>query len=417
LVLKFNQKRKGFYGRISDYWADMYGQEYSLYDIIEVTEFQKKNKQLFAYRCGQIFSKTADLLRSDQITNETLLEIGYPPETIEFIRLTTMKNKTIIGRFDSVEVDGVEKLLEFNSDTPTFIKELFNINSLICQEFGFKNPNLDEEQNLGSVLKGAIIGECLKINKEYLPNVVFTSHSDNVEDKNTLLYLKELSGVPSKYVPVNELTIIKGEGLYDNEGERIDLLYRQTFPIESLILDEDPNNGHKVGVMLLELVREDKLKIINPPSAFLLQNKAVMAIIWGLHEEKSPFFTEVEHNWIETHFLPTYLDCSKFTENRERYVKKPVFGREGDTVEIYSASGEVVLEDQNKSYSEYVSVYQKCVDLPKVKFQTEEGEREGHIMTGTFLLSGIPSAFGFRVGKQITDNLSYFLPCGIREDL
>ncbi|XIH10663.1 glutathionylspermidine synthase (plasmid) [Priestia aryabhattai] len=394
----------------------MYGQEYSLYDIIEVTESQMKNKQLFAYRCGQIFSKTANLLRSKQIKNETLLEMGYPPETIEFICLTTMKNETIIGRFDSVEVEGVEKLLEFNSDTPTFIKELFHINNFICQEFGYKNPNMGEEHNLRSVLKDAIIGECLKINKEHLPNVVFTSHSDNIEDKNTLLYLRELSDIPSKYVPISELTIIKGEGLYDNEGERIDLLYRQTFPIESLILDEDPNDGQKVGVMLLELVRQNKLKIINPPSAFLLQNKAVMAIIWGLHEEKSPFFTEAEHNWIETYFLPTYLDNSKFKENGERYVKKPVFGREGDTVEIYSAFGEMVLEDQNKTYSEYVSVYQKYVDLPKVKFQTQKGEREGHIMTGTFLLSGSPSAFGFRVGKQITDNLSYFLPCGIRED-
>lgn len=37
-------------------------------------------------------------------------------------------------------------------------------------------------------------------------------------------------------------------------------------------------------------------------------------------------------------------------------------------------------------------------------------------MTGTFLLNGIPSAFGFRDGNQITDNLSYFLPCGIAQE-
>jgi len=57
------------------------------------------------------------------------------------------------------------------------------------------------------------------------------------------------------------------------------------------------------------------------------------------------------------------------------------------------------------------------VDLPKVKFQTQEGIQQGHLMTGTFLLNAVPSAFGFRVGNQITDNLSYFLHCGIKKGL
>jgi len=405
-------KRKEFYNKIPGYWADMYEQEYSLYDVREITKQEWENKQKFAYRCGQLFYKIANLIRSDAITNEMLLEMGYPIETLEFIRLSTMKNQTIIGRFDSVDVDGVEKLLEFNTDTPTFIKELFYVNNLVCKEFGLENPNVNEEEKLKKVLKDAIIGECLKINNKELPNVVFTSHSENVEDKNTVLYLRELSGISSKYVPIEKLEIVKEEGLYDSDGEKIDLLYRQTVPIESLILDKDPNNGDQVGVMLLDLVKEAKLRIINPPSAFLLQNKAVMAIIWGLHEEKSPFFTEEEHNWIETHFLPTYFDSSVFEERNEKYVKKPVFGREGNTVEIYTPQNELIMEDKNKSYTDYISVYQKYIDLPKVSFKTEQGEKEEHIMTGTFLLNGMASAIGFRVGKQITDNLSYFLPCG-----
>jgi len=405
-------KRKEFYDKIQGYWADMYGQEYSLYDVKEITKQEWENKQKFAHRCSRIFYKIADLMRSESITNEMLLEMGYPIETLDFIRLSTMKNQTIIGRFDSVEVDGVEKLLEFNSDTPTFIKELFNINHLICKEFGVENPNAKEEKKLKKVLRDVIIGECLKINDKMLPNVVFTAHSDNVEDKNTALYLSELSGISSKFVPMEDLQIVKGEALYDSHGEKIDLLYRQTFPIESMILDKDPKNGDRVGVMLLDLVKEGKLRIINPPSAFLLQNKALMAIIWGLHEEKNPFFTKEEHNWIETHFLPTYLDSSVFEERNEKYVKKPVFGREGDTVEIYTPQNKLILEDKNKSYTEYISVYQKYIDLPKVNFKSAEGEKEGHIMTGTFLINGMTSAIGFRVGKQITDNFSYFLPCG-----
>lgn len=88
---------------------------------------------------------------------------------------------------------------------------------------------------------------------------------------------------------------------------KIDVLYRQTFPIESLITDED-DEGNPIGQWLLELVEEGKLMIMNPPSAFLLQSKAVQAIIWGLHEEYHPFYTDEEHEWIEEYFLPTYLE-------------------------------------------------------------------------------------------------------------
>lgn len=70
------------------------------------------------------------------------------------------------------------------------------------------------------------------------------------------------------------------------------MLYRQTFPIESLIDDVD-QQGNPIGQWLLELVAQQKVALINPPSAFLLQNKAVQAIIWALYEQRHPFFTDV----------------------------------------------------------------------------------------------------------------------------
>ncbi|MFP7255040.1 glutathionylspermidine synthase family protein [Terribacillus goriensis] len=409
----FKQKRENFYHSIPDFWADMYGEEYSLYDIRPITEKDADSKRLFAYRCGKILFKTAELLAREDIDDESLLQLGFPKKTLRFIRLQTMKNKTIIGRFDSVEVDGEEKLLEFNSDTPTFIKELFHVNGLVCNEFGYNDPNQEEEKRLQAVLRDATIGEARKVSTN-APNIVFTSHSDNIEDRNTVLYLKELAALPSRYTPLDKLTIRKNDGLYDDLDNKIDVLYRQTFPVESLIEDEDPDSGERIGILLLELVEKNKLRIINPPSAFLLQNKAVMAIVWALHEENNPFFTAEEHEWIDKYFLPTYLDPAPFLESGSSFVKKPAFGREGDTVEIYGNNGEKVVEDKNKSYTSYLPIYQKYVDLPKVTVNTVKGEKELHLMTGTFLLNGKPSAIGFRVGNQITDNLSYFLPCGLR---
>jgi glutathionylspermidine synthase len=59
-------------------------------------------------------------------------------------------------------------------------------------------------------------------------------------------------------------------------------------------------------------------------------------------------------------------------------------------------------------------VYQKYVDLPVATIQTEVGSAKAHLLIGSFIINEKPSAFGIRAGAQITDNLSYFLPCGVK---
>ncbi|MGX5609179.1 glutathionylspermidine synthase family protein [Bacillus cereus] len=404
-------KRENFYGEIPNYWANMYGQEYSLYDVYRISEEEEAKIKTAAEKIAQVFFKICGLLRN--VDDETLMQMGFPRETLKFIKLKTIRAESVISRLDLVKVKDAYCVMEINSDTPTFIKELFRINGLVCGEFSLLNPNEKEEERLGEIIRTAIKEAYSKLEKRNLPNIVFTSHDENEEDKYTAKYLQDIAGLPSKYVPLEELRIIEGVGLIDPDGDIIDVLYRQTFPIENLILDEDPDTGSKVGLQLLELVQENKLAFINPPSAFLLQTKAVQAVIWGLHEENSDFFTEEEHQWIRTHFLPTYLEEETFLLNRVPYIKKPCFGREGDTVEIYDNKGSKIMEDPNKSYTDYLAVYQKYVELPKASFRTENGTLDGHIMVGCFLLNGQPSAFGYRVGNRITDNLSYFLPVGI----
>ncbi|MCU7667207.1 glutathionylspermidine synthase family protein [Bacillus thuringiensis] len=404
------EKRNKFYGEIPNYWANMYGQEYSLYDVYQISEEEEIKIKTAADKIAQVFFKICGLLR--HVDDETLMQMGFPRETLKFIKLKTIRAESVISRLDLVKVKDTYCVMEINSDTPTFIKELFHINGLVCDEFNLANPNKKEEERLGKVIRTAIEEAYSKLEKRNVPNIVFTSHDENEEDKYTAKYLQGIAGVASKYVPLEELRIIEGEGLIDPDGDIIDVLYRQTFPIENLILDKDPDTGSKVGLQLLELVQENKLAFINPPSAFLLQTKAVQAVIWGLHEENSDFFTEEEHQSIHTHFLPTYLEEEKFLQNEVPYIKKPCFGREGDTVEIYDNKGNKVLEDPNKSYTDYIAVYQKYVELPKTSFRTENETLEGHIMLGCFLLNGQPSAFGYRVGNRITDNLSYFLPVG-----
>lgn len=413
--MTYIDNRQKFYNQLPEFWADMYGQEYALYEPAEISEDAVKDAKLLGERGGHILFKTASLLQSKNIDDDILQLLGFPEVLNSFLRYQMPLAKTVIGRIDSIETPEGHKIMEFNSDTPTFIYECFKVNGLICKHHGYYDPNENKEKQLKSAIRSSILSAYRHLKTKHAPNIVFTAHDENIEDKQTVLYLKDLSGFPSQFVPLEELVIKKGIGLFDQKGKRIDVLYRQTFPIELLIQDVDKMTNEHIGLQLTELVVQNKLAIINPPSAFLLQSKAILAVIWGLHEERSPYFSSEEHEWIERYFLPTYLEPDTFLKNKDKYVQKPVFGREGDTVRIFDGNGSIIDQDKHKSYDNYVSVYQKHVSLPKMTFQSHKGVQEGYRMTGTFIINGKPSAFGYRIGNAITDNLSYFLPSCIKE--
>ncbi|WP_223553077.1 MULTISPECIES: glutathionylspermidine synthase family protein [Lysinibacillus] len=418
---RFRENRQQFFSQIKDFWHDIYGMEYALFDIKrENTETINKIRQA-TEQIGHIFYKSAPLLR--MLDDETLLRLGFPTETHSFIRLQTLPVESVIARLDLVVTDEQVKLLEINADTPTFIKETFFVNGKVCEQFELKNPNDGCEDQLKQAMLKAVTSSLRSMGRSGANNVVFAAHSEHEEDKLTTMYLKELMGLKSQYMDFHQLQlvdepileseeVILAQGLYDINGEKIDVLYRQTYPIEHLIHDVDPITKDKVGQSLMKLVEQQQLAVVNPPSAFLLQSKAIMALIWGLHEEQHSFFSPQEHDAIHKYFLPTYLDSDAFLQQGQSFVKKPTFGREGDTVEIFSNTGKKIAEDFHKTYKDELSVYQQFIELPQTIIQTEQGPKRAHYMYGCFYINGQASAIGIRAGGQITDNGSYFLPIG-----
>ncbi|MEK4486347.1 glutathionylspermidine synthase family protein [Psychrobacillus sp. FSL H8-0484] len=405
----YKSNRKQFYSQIEQFWADLYDEEYALYDLYEVTEDEVEKIRLATERTGKIYFKIAHLLRN--VPDEILLEMGYPEQTLHFLRLKILEAESVIARFDFIPYNDSYKCIEINADTPTFIKELFFVNERICHAFAMENPNAKMEQLLKDMVRKSVA----QSKPSQKAHIVFTAHEQNIEDYYTTLYLMQF--IPgAKFTPLHQLQIQNGVGLFDEDGKQIDVLYRQTFPIENVIQDVDEAQN-PIGLWLLDLVEQNLLIIINPPSAFLLQNKAVQAVIWGLHEESNVFFSAEEHEWIAEYFLPTYLEENSFIEKGLPYVKKPVFGREGNSVEIYDTSGQLIKEDIQKSYNQYIKVYQQYIEQPKVTFQSEKGEQVGEMLIGSFLISGKPGAIGLRVGGMITNNLSYYLPIGIKRTI
>ena len=416
------ENRQDFYNKIPGFWHDLYNSEYALFDAKQEKQETIDQIRTASGRIARIFYKTSSLLR--QLDNETLLQLGYPAATVPYLRFKDISFESIIARLDLVVTEHEIKLLEFNSDTPTFIKECFYVNDYVCRHWQLPNPNAGLEKQLAVGIREAV--EQSLDSLVYRPNdkVVFTSHNDHEEDYLTTKYLLKISGLDAEYIPLHELKLVNEDvllndeivvhrGLYTPDNERIDVLYRQTYPLEYLINDKDSASGASVGELLLQLVLDRQLAIINPPSSFLLQSKAIMSLIWGLHEEKHPFYSEEEHGWIRQYFLPTYLDEEPLRNSRKAYVKKPSFGREGDSVSIYQADGTLMHEDAHKNFASELAVYQQYIDLPQIDIRTEQGIERASIMYGSFIINGKPSAIGIRAGSQITNNASYYLPVAI----
>lgn len=408
-------KRNAFYETIQDFWHDLDGEEYALYDCYEMSKKEVDDIRDATEKVGKIYIKTASLLRN--LNDETLLQLDIPEEVIPYLRTKSLAAEMLISRVDLVQTTEGLKLLEVNADTPTFEMETFHVNGLVANHFGYEDPNEGYESLLAESIHNTVLKSIQSLQKPKDANIVFTSHDDHEEDRLTTKYLMEISQLDARYVPLHKLQFWHEDGtrlLLDDRGEPIDVLFRQTYPLEHLIDDKDSVTGDYIGVELMHLIHDNSVICFNPLSAFLLQSKAVQAVIWGLHEERNAFFSEEEHCWIETYFLPTYLDETMFLEQKMPYVKKPSFGREGDTVEVFNGEGELINADQNKTYRDSIPVYQKYVPLPSTSIKTCKGIQEGHLLIGSFLIKGIPSAIGLRAGNPITDNKAYFLPSGMK---
>ena len=420
--MKHRPKRQSFYQTIPDFWHDLYDSEYALFDVKKEREEVIRRIRTASERIARIFYKTSSLLR--QLDDETLLQLGFPATILPYIRFKGISYESVIARLDLVVTEENIKLLEFNSDTPTFIKETFHVNEYVCRNWNLQNPNANLEKQLSQSIVAAVEQSLKSLGITSGGKVVFSSHNDHEEDYLTTKYLQEISGLQAEYIPLHELKLVdedvvhNGElvvsrGLYTPDFEKIDVLYRQTYPLEHLINDIDPVTGTNVGEQLLQFITERNLAILNPPSSFLLQSKAIMALIWGLHEQKHPFYSEKEHSWIHHYFLPTYLEEEYFQQNQIPYVKKPSFGREGNTVSIFQSDGTVLQEDNLKNYRSELSIYQKYIDLPQLDIQTEKGLQRASIMYGSFIINGKASAIGIRAGGLITNNTSFYLPIAI----
>ncbi|MEZ2369576.1 glutathionylspermidine synthase family protein [Bacillus sp. RCC_6_1] len=355
------------------------------YDIIKATDLVKT-----------IFQRIYEYLLESY---EGFLQLKLPTELWEVARTHYEGLFSYFTRFDFIVTNGEIKLIEINADTPTGYLEPSVANQVLCDHHNVINPNCLEEK-LHKAWNKIIADYQLRPNDL----IHFTSYDWHEEDFQTVKFIQQHCPQPNDYVGIQSI-VVKDDGLYTPDGIKIEYLYR-LYPLEYLLDDKD-SSGKRIGLMFLDHIAQGRVKIINPPSAFLIQNKGVLALIWQLHEQNQ-WFTEQEHAIIEKYFLPTYFSKDRFEENNIDYVKKATFGREGGGVSIIN-QGKEVAADKTPYYDQQHKIYQKYIEMPDCTIDTWDGDYTGKLLIGSHLIGGEAAGLFLRVGEKITGNLSMFI--------
>jgi glutathionylspermidine synthase len=382
------------------FWESYEGHPYALPDVVVLDAAEVDAIRSAARDAWSVYQRVAPLLHA--LPDAGLHALGIPAAACAVVRLCDQRaGETLVARFDFVRDAGRYRVLELNAETPFFLVESFVESGRRARAAGLRDPNAGEFERLGDALAAALAPLAAGARVGVVATNVYR------EDVGTAYVLRDLiaARVAAEvvFVPIHELAVV--DGVVCDEHGPLDVLYR-CYPLEHLAADPD-------GPALFEAVEHGTCRLLNPPSALLLQSKATQALIWGLYEQ-GQLFDARERDAIARLFLPTYLDRP---DDGETYVRKPVFGREGLGVAILDPTGAEIAHGElgEPAYDRQPMVFQRYAQAPRRRVRRADGaEFDGLELTTCFVVAGQPSAIGMRVGGPVTDTRSHFAPLGVR---
>ena len=306
------------------------------------------------------------------------------------------------GRFDFI-YSGVPgeplKLLEYNADTPTGIVE-----AAVCQKTWAKDQRLDMQgyAHWGEIGE-AFVDRWRQIFAPELTSgqrpVLHLAHvpediDENQEDYNNLwliAYAAQQAGIETILIPIDEIIFDEPTKSWkDAEGRPISNLFK-LYPWEDLVTDSE--SGYD---QLLFAYHGAVQRWIEPAWKMFLSNKLLLAALWDKYPN-------------HPNLVPTYAGHRGDLRN---WVRKPIFGREGDGVEIYAPDYNVFVKPEEDNFfstaPESEFVYQEYIPAPRY-----EGiiQPVSHPVLGVWVVGGRCVGVGIRESNgALTDYWCRFAP-------
>ena len=320
------------------------------------------------------FDVVAEAVRSEEIMER----LAIPAAFHDYIRTTwEAQDRHLYGRFDlSYDGRGPARLLEYNADSATMLREsgamqadwlndatARNIVSDDCRQFNRIDEYLVEAfRNFG--IRGRLHLAASSIGE------------DDVADTLYVGSRAEQAGLETVYLPIENIGMTDTGQFVDEDDEPIETLFR-IYPWDFIMRDpfgaEIPASG---------------TRFIEPAWRTILAGKGLLALLWDR-------FTG------HPGLLPAFFDDDSRARDIGARVRKPLWSRQGDNVELVSPDGVATTTDG--PYGDGGHVVQALHPLPRFG--------ELHAVCSCWMIASRPAGLAVREEKSpVTTDNSCFIP-------
>lgn len=358
----------GFYFHSVDgkYWIEDYA-----------FEFSQKEIDLIEKAGNELQAMCIDLV-SDTIKNGDMDRYAIDPyHFAEIENSWKRKDFHLYGRFDlSYDGIGFPKLLEYNADTPMSIiesgiiqKNWYNEHKFTTGQFNYLEEDLTER-----------FKQWKTHNRRFRDNLHLACDSRSQEEWCNLEYLKEIAikaGINAKFITLEDIIWNDTQQIFlDMENNHIEALFK-IYPWEFLIKD-----------MFYPHIATSQLEVLEPMWKMLISTKSILPLLWEKHEG-------------HPNLLPSFFSEEKMKSLGVNYVKKPIYSREGENIEVYEKQN--IVDNQVGNYGSEGFIYQQRKDV--MCFDNR------YSMIGLWIVGDKASGIGIREDASIiTKDTSWFVP-------
>ncbi len=310
---------------------------------------------------------------------EWLEKLAIPPFCRDWIRHSWNRDEpTLYGRFDlAYDGRGPAKMLEFNADTPTSLYESAVFQWLWLEDLIAKGILPVDADQFNSIEEKLLAG----IPELGLDTLVhFGCVTDSDEDTGTVRYLEGLFqqvGYPTELMDMNQIGMDSAGRLTDLQDRVIEAIFK-LYPWEMMVREDFGPQLPYTGARWIE-----------PPWKMLLSNKGILPLLWEMYPG-------------HPNLLPAYFadDPQAYLKVGSRYVKKPLFSREGANITLVQ-EGDVL--ELGGDYGAEGHIIQAYHPLPVYDGWTA--------VLGSWVIRGDAAGIGIREDLgPITTNASRFVP-------
>jgi glutathionylspermidine synthase len=274
---------------------------------------------------------------------------------------------------------GPAKLLENNADTPTSLYETGFWQWLWLEEqvqSGILPPHTDQFNSLQEKL----VHRFANLREYYqMSQMHFACCKDTIEDRGTVQYLQDCAaeaGLRDFFVFIEDMGV-SPEGFYTDKLDRVISHCFKLYPWENIFADPFAEHLYSSQVHWLE-----------PAYKAIISNKALLPMLWKLFPN-------------HPNLLPAYFADEANNIDTGKWVKKPIFSREGANIIIINDGQTTYSSDGPYGNEGYI--YQAFTELPKFE--------QHYTLIGSWLVDDLPAGISIREdANMITQDMSRFIP-------